>query len=160
MGGAAGSAAGGAAGSAVGGAAGGTAGRIPGSVAGRIAGWRAPDAAGVSASRRGCIEITLMGVMFAVEKMLLKEASGFLTGVYVFTGMATILTAPYPESPLLFLKRCRVDVSPTESSWMLRPLNKASLRYCAPDQCVPTLDCVTLGSHKAGSTGAIRLPIG
>ncbi len=32
---------------------------------------------------------------------------------------------------------CRVDVSPTyvsltESSWMLRPLNKASLGYCAP----------------------------
>jgi hypothetical protein len=31
-------------------------------------------------------------------------------------------------------------VSPTESSWMLRPLNKASLRYCVPDRCVPTLD--------------------
>jgi hypothetical protein len=32
----------------------------------------------------------------------------------------------------------RVDVSPTdvsltESSWMLRPLNKASLGYCVPD---------------------------
>jgi hypothetical protein len=53
-----------------------------------------------------------------------------------------------------------IDVSPTESSWMWRPLNKASLRYCAPDQCVPTLDCVMLGSHKAGSTAAIRLPIG
>ncbi len=32
------------------------------------------------------------------------------------------------------------DVSPTESSWMLRPLNKASLEYCVPDRCVPTLD--------------------
>ena len=32
------------------------------------------------------------------------------------------------------------DVSPTENSWMLRPLNKASLGYCVPDQCVPTLD--------------------
>jgi hypothetical protein len=40
---------------------------------------------------------------------------------------------------------CRVDVSPTdvsptESSWMLRPLNKASLGYCVPDRCVPTPD--------------------
>jgi hypothetical protein len=37
---------------------------------------------------------------------------------------------------------CRVDVSPTdvspaENSWMLRPLNKASLGYYAPDRCVP-----------------------
>ncbi len=32
------------------------------------------------------------------------------------------------------------DVSPTESSWMLRPLNKASLEYRVPDRCVPTLD--------------------
>ncbi len=43
------------------------------------------------------------------------------------------------------LQPCRVDVSPTdvsptESSWMLRPLNKASLEYCVPDRCVPTLD--------------------
>jgi hypothetical protein len=64
----------------------------------------------------------------------------------------------------IWAQGCRVDVSmtdvsPTESSWMLRPLNKASFGYCAPDQCVPTLDCVTHGSHKAGSTAAIRLPI-
>ncbi len=43
------------------------------------------------------------------------------------------------------LKRETVDVSPTDvsltkSSWMLRPLNKASLGYIAPDRCVPTLD--------------------
>ncbi len=31
-----------------------------------------------------------------------------------------------------------VDVSPTENSWMFRPLNKASLGYCVPDRCVPT----------------------
>jgi hypothetical protein len=42
---------------------------------------------------------------------------------------------------------CRVDVSPTdvsptENSWMLRPLNKASLGYCVPDRCVPPLDRV------------------
>jgi len=60
---------------------------------------------------------------------------------------------------------CRVDVSLTdvsltENSWMLRPLNKASLGYCALDQCVPTLDCVTHGSHKAGTTAAICHPIG
>ncbi len=60
---------------------------------------------------------------------------------------------------------CRVDVSPTdvsptESSWMLRPLNKLSLGYYVPDRSVPTLDHVTHGSHKAGSTAAIRLPIG
>jgi hypothetical protein len=48
----------------------------------------------------------------------------------------------------------RVDVSPTDvsltkSSWMLRPLNKASLGYCAPDRCVPTLDHVRHGAHNA-----------
>ncbi len=31
-------------------------------------------------------------------------------------------------------------MSLTESSWMLRPLNKASLGYCVPDRCVRTLD--------------------
>ncbi len=63
------------------------------------------------------------------------------------------------------LNHCRVDVSPTdvsltESSWMLRPLNKLSLGYYASDRFVPTLDHVTHGSHKAGSTAAICLPIG
>ncbi len=66
---------------------------------------------------------------------------------------------------------CRVDVSPTdvsltESSWMLRPLNKASLEYCVPDWCVPTLDRVRHGPHNAwvsrpGSwvkIGALRAP--
>jgi hypothetical protein len=50
---------------------------------------------------------------------------------------------------------CRVDVSPTdvsliENSWMSRPLNKASLGYCAPDRCVPTLDCVKHGTSSIG----------
>jgi hypothetical protein len=45
----------------------------------------------------------------------------------------------------LCIRGCSVDVSPTdvsptESSWMLRPLKKASLGYCVPDRCVPTLD--------------------
>jgi len=54
-----------------------------GGAAGSVAGCAppAPDAARVSASCWGCVEITLMGVMFAVEKVLLKEASGFLAGV-------------------------------------------------------------------------------
>ncbi len=42
------------------------------------------------------------------------------------------------------------DVSPTESSWMLRPLNKASLGYCVPDRCVPTLDRVKHGTSFVG----------
>ncbi len=48
------------------------------------------------------------------------------------------------------------DVSPTESSWMLRPLNKASLGYCVPDQCVPILDRVKHGTIAA-SVGLRRL---
>ncbi len=40
------------------------------------------------------------------------------------------------------------DVSPTESSWMLRPLNKASLGYCVPNRCVPTLDRVKHGTSS------------
>jgi hypothetical protein len=52
------------------------------------------------------------------------------------------------------IQGCRVDVSPTdvsptESSWMLRPLDKASLGYCTPDRCVPTLDRVTHRRHNA-----------
>ncbi len=54
----------------------------------------------------------------------------------------------------------RVDVSPTdvsltESSWMLRPLNKASLGYFPPDQCVPTLDRI---KHGTCSIGRFRGP--
>ncbi len=41
----------------------------------------------------------------------------------------------------------------TENSWMLRPLNKASLGYCGPDQCVLTLDCV---KHETNSVGRYR----
>jgi hypothetical protein len=47
-------------------------------------------------------------------------------------------------------------VSPTESSWMLRPLNKASLGYCVPDRSVPTLDRVKHGTIAA-SVGLRRL---
>jgi hypothetical protein len=46
--------------------------------------------------------------------------------------------------------RCWVDVSPTEYSLMLRPLNKASLGYCVPDRCVPTLDRVKHGTSFVG----------
>jgi hypothetical protein len=54
---------------------------------------------------------------------------------------------------------CRVDVSPTdvsptENSWMLRPLNKASLVYCVPDRCVLTLDRV---KHETSSVGLRHL---
>ncbi len=51
---------------------------------------------------------------------------------------------------------CRGDVSPTDvsltvSSWMLRPLNKASLGYFAPDRCVPTwtASCMELAPSAA-----------
>ena len=41
-------------------------------------------------------------------------------------------------------KRCDVspspnDVSPTENSWMLHPLDKVSLGYFAPDRTIPSL---------------------
>jgi hypothetical protein len=45
------------------------------------------------------------------------------------------------------------DVSPTENSWMLRPLNKTSLKYCVTDQCVPNLDRV---KHETSSVGRYR----
>ncbi len=48
------------------------------------------------------------------------------------------------------------DVSPTKSSWMLRPLNKASLEYCVPDRCVPTLDRAP-SAAIAASVGLRRL---
>ncbi len=60
-----------------------------------------------------------------------------------------------PSTGGVYRKRCRVDVSPTdvsptENSWMLRPLNKASLGYCVPDWCVPTLDHVEHGTSSVG----------
>jgi hypothetical protein len=32
------------------------------------------------------------------------------------------------------------DVSPTENSWMLHPLDKVSLGYFAPDRTIPSLN--------------------
>jgi hypothetical protein len=66
--------------------------------------------------------------------------------------------------PLFFyIIGCRVDVSPTdvsptENSWMLRPLNKASLGHCVPDRCVPTLDRVkhAITLHQNSSVGRYR----
>ncbi len=43
-----------------------------------------------------------------------------------------------------------MDVSPTENSWVLHPFNKASLGYCAPDRCVPTLDHAKHGTSSVG----------
>jgi hypothetical protein len=51
------------------------------------------------------------------------------------------------DSPLVvteFIRRCNVspsptDVSPTENSLMLHPLNKVSLGYFAPDRTIPSL---------------------
>ena len=48
------------------------------------------------------------------------------------------------------------DVSPTENSWMLRPLNKVSLGYCVPDRCVPTLDRVKHGTSSVGRYRGLR----
>ncbi len=61
------------------------------------------------------------------------------------------------------LTHCRVDVSPTdvsltENSWMLRPLNKASLGYCATDQCVPTLDRVKHGTRSVSRYRGLGRP--
>ena len=66
---------------------------------------------------------------------------------------ASLYTA-YTHSP-----RCRVDVSPTDvsltgNSWMLHPLNKASLGYSALDRCVPTLDRI---KHETCSVGLRHL---
>ncbi len=52
------------------------------------------------------------------------------------------------------------DVSPAENSWMLHPLNKASRRYCAPDRCVPTLDCVKHGTSSLGRPPAPNGSVG
>jgi hypothetical protein len=69
---------------------------------------------------------------------------------FFLTGRQLILYLPND----LDCMRCKVDVSPidvspTESSWMLCPLDKASLGYCAPDRCVSTLDRVTHRRHNA-----------
>ncbi len=58
---------------------------------------------------------------------------------------------------------CRVDVSPTyesptENSWMLHPLNKASLGYYPPNRCVPTLDRVKHGTSSVGRFRGLGRP--
>ncbi len=50
------------------------------------------------------------------------------------------------------------DVSPTVNSWMLRPLNKASLGYCVPDRCVPTLDHVKHGTSSVSRYRGLGWP--
>ena len=75
------------------------------------------------------------------------ETYGLLSMVPYDTGGRVAITIwginPSFEKSKILYRRVDVsptDVSPTENSWMLRPLNKASLRYCVPDRCVPTLD--------------------
>ncbi len=68
-------------------------------------------------------------------------------------------SAKMPSMGSINVSRCRVDmsptdVSPTENSWMLRPLNKASLGYCVPDRCVPGL---APSAAIAASVGLRRL---
>ena len=50
------------------------------------------------------------------------------------------------------------DVSLTESSWMLRPLNKAPLGYFAPDRCVPTLNRIKHGTCSVGRYRGLGRP--
>ncbi len=45
-------------------------------------------------------------------------------------------------------------MSPTENSWMLRPLNKASLGYCVPDRCVLILDHSSMELAPSAATAA------
>jgi hypothetical protein len=109
-----------------------------------------------------------MGVMLAVEKVLLKEAellkeaSGFLAGVDVLTGMATILTAPDPESPLL-LKRSWAQASFVTSSSELLASNScwAALMggATACESCASYSPEVAVAAADAnrGNLGAVRL---
>jgi hypothetical protein len=41
---------------------------------------------------------------------------------------------------------------------MFRPLNKASLGYCVPDRCVPTLDRVKHGTSFVGRYRGLGRP--
>ena len=84
------------------------------------------------------------------------ETYGLLSMVPYDTGGRVAITIwginPSFEKSKILYRRVDVsptDVSPTENSCMLRPLNKASLGYCAPDRCVPTLDHVRHGAHNA-----------
>jgi hypothetical protein len=85
------------------------------------------------------------------------ETYGLLSMVPYDTGGRVAITIwginPSFEKSKILYRRVDVsptDVSPTENSWMLRPLNKASLGYCVPDRCVPTLDRV---NHETSSVG-------
>jgi hypothetical protein len=65
------------------------------------------------------------------------ELMSSLSGVRHSNQRASLLVAS--------LSRCNVspspaDVSPTENSWMLHPLDRLSLGYFAPDRTVPSLN--------------------
>jgi hypothetical protein len=88
------------------------------------------------------------------------ETYGLLSMVPYDTGGRVAITIwginPSFEKSKILYRRVDVsptDVSPTENSWMLRPLNIASLGYCAPDRCVPTLDRV---KHETCYVGRYR----
>jgi hypothetical protein len=113
----------------------------------------------------------MAGVVLALKvPQLAVRRQNLMSAVESLTTIASL----HQTQPTI--QGCRVDVSltdvsPTESSWMLRPLDKASLGYCAPVRCVPTLDrvthrwhnawtaqCMGVASAKLGKLGALWAP--
>ncbi len=97
-----------------------------------------------------------MGLISKVFIISLNIMSLFFSSLMFAISFHICLTAK--NRVILYRCMCRVDVSPTdvspiENSWMLRPLNKVSLGYCAPDRCVPTLD---RDKHETCSVGRYR----
>ena len=95
-------------------------------------------------------------LLSAPEKI--KHGSNFVLLLGTFTSRYTFIQLyitlhvfPSPHAQLLILLILRYipigcNVSPsltgvslTENSWMLHPLDKVSLGYCAPDQTIPSL---------------------
>jgi hypothetical protein len=67
-----------------------------------------------------------------------------------------------PQYSSIYIMGCNVspsptDVSPTENSWMLHPLEKVSLGYFAPDQTIPSLSFDLLERSDTRLPTATRL---
>ncbi len=108
-----------------------------------------------------CILFILVSQLCSLSSILFSLSDVVSSLSYILLSLSQY---PYQLSQFP-LFGCKVDVSPTdvsptESSCMLRPLNKAPLGYYALDRCFPTLDRAAHGSHKAGSTQLSACPLG
>ncbi len=92
--------------------------------------------------------LSALFIIFFLEVTQLQGGKNIMVGRDGTYGVLPCTPPPSPPSSIQL--RCNVspsltDVSPTENSWMLRPLDKVSLDYFAPDRTIPSLNSDLIG---------------